>query len=96
MIVWFAQFGKQLRQLKKYLQKTASKKQWTKHEKSSKKGFKIESKIMKKRGYHFTDGIIPKLRLALRGSYFFCAKELVVCASRFLDPGSLGNRPFCL
>ena len=47
MILGFAHFGKQLKQIKQYLQETASKKQWTKHEKSLKKGLEIESKIMK-------------------------------------------------
>ena len=48
MILGFAQFGKQSRKLKKHLQKTVSKKQWTKHDKSSKKGAEMEPKTMKK------------------------------------------------
>ena len=32
----------------------------------------------------------PQLRLALRGSYFFCSKDLVVCPTQFLDPRFLG------
>ena len=49
MILGFAQFGKQSRTLKKHLQKTGSKKQWTKHEKSSKKGAEMQPKTMKKK-----------------------------------------------
>ena len=48
MILGFAQFGKQSRKLKEHLQKTASKKQWTKHEQSLKKGTEMEPKTMKK------------------------------------------------
>ena len=36
------------------------------------------------------------IKACFRGSYFFCAKELVVWTPRFLDPGSLRNRPLCL
>ena len=48
MILGFAQFGKQSRKFKKHLQKTGSKKQWTKHEQSLKKGAEMEPKTMKK------------------------------------------------
>ena len=48
MILRLAHFGKQSRKLKNKLQKTASKKQQTKHEQSLKKGIKIELEIMKK------------------------------------------------
>ena len=48
MILGFVQFEKQSRKLKKHIKKTASKKQWTKHEKSSKKGAEMEPKTMKK------------------------------------------------
>ena len=40
--------------------------------------------------------IFSPTKACFRGSYFFCAKELVVCTSWFLDPGSLSNRPLCL
>ena len=48
MILGFAQFEKQSRKLRKHIKKTASKKQWTKHEKSLKKGAEMEPNTMKK------------------------------------------------
>ena len=36
------------------------------------------------------------IKACFRGSYFFCAKELVGCPTRFLDPRFLGSAPLCL